>query len=111
MYIIKTIGKYKVWFYPRKRIYRIAPIDNPICIIPKDYKSLQEIIDYINTYKPSNIVCYTDPYNIALQWLKSADKNSDYYERIDLLLNQYYYGIQAQKELKDLLIEMNLIRD
>jgi len=110
MHIIKTIGKYKVWFYPRKRIYRIAPIDNPLCIIPKDYKSLDEIIDYINTDNQSNIV-YTDPYNIALQWLKSADKNSDYYERIDLLLNQYYYGIQAQKELRCLLIEMNLISD
>ena len=110
MHIIKTIGKYKVWFYPRKRIYRIAPIDQPLSIIRKDYKSLQEIIDYINTDKQSNIV-YTDPYNIAIQWLKTADKNSDYYKRIDLLIGQYYYGIQAKKELRDLLIEMNLISD
>lgn len=110
MHIIKTIGTYKVWFYPRKRIYRIAPIDNPRCIIHKDYKSLQEIIDYIGADKQSNIV-YTDPYNIALQWLKTADKNSDYYKRIDLLTGQYYYGIQAKKELRNLLIEMNLIND
>ena len=110
MYIIKTIGTYKVWFYPRKRIYRIAPIECSINILHKDFKSLQEIIDYINTDKQSNIV-YTDPYNIALQWLKSADKNSDDYKKIDLLIGQYYYGIQTQKELKDLLIEMNLISD
>lgn len=110
MHVIKTIGKYKVWFYPRKRIYRIAPIDQPLFIIRKDYKSLQEIIDYINTDKQSNVV-YTDPYNIALQWIKTADKNSDYYKRIDLLLGQYYYGIQAKKELRYLLIEMNLISD
>jgi hypothetical protein len=110
MHIIKTIGTYKVWFYPRKRIYRIAPIDNPLCIIHKDYKSLQEIIDYIDADKQSNIV-YTDPYNIAIQWIKTADKNSDYYKRIDLLIGQYYYGIQAKKELRDLLIEMNLISD
>lgn len=108
MHVIKTIGKYKVWFYPRKRIYRIAPIDNPLYIIHKDYKSLQEIIDYINADKQSNVV-YTDPYNIALQWLKTADKNSDYHKKIDLLIGQYYYGIQAKKELRDLLIEMNLI--
>ena len=108
MHVIKTIGKYKVWFYPRKHIYRIAPIDQPLSIIRKDYKSLQEIIDYIDADKQSNIV-YTDPYNIAIQWLKSADKNSDYYKRIDLLIGQYYYGIQAKKELRDLLIEMNLI--
>jgi hypothetical protein len=110
MHIIKTIGTYKVWLYPRKRIYWIAPIDNPLCIIHKDYKSLQEIIDYIDADKQSNVV-YTDPYNIALQWLKTADKNSDYYKRIDLLLGQYYYGIQAKKELRNLLIEMNLISD
>jgi hypothetical protein len=108
MHIIKTIGKYKVWFYPRKRVYRIAPIDQPLCIIHKDYNSLQEIIDYIDADKQSNIV-YTDPYNIALQWLKTADRNSVYYKRIDLLIGQYYYGIQAKKELRDLLIEMNLI--
>jgi hypothetical protein len=110
MHVIKTIGKYKVWFYPRKRIYRIAPIECPLNIRHKDFKSLQEIIDYIDTDKQSNIV-YTDPYNIALQWLKTADKNSEYYKRIDLLTNQYYYGIQAKKELRDLLIEMNLISD
>jgi hypothetical protein len=110
MHIIKTIGKYKVWFYPRKRVYRIAPIDQPLCIIHKDYNSLQEIINYIDADKQSNIV-YTDPYNIALQWLKTANKNSDYYKRIDLLIGQYYYGIQAKKELRALLIEMNLISD
>lgn len=110
MHVIQTIGKYKVWFYPRKRIYRIAPIDQPLCIFHKDYKSLQEIIDYIDADKQRNIV-YTDPYNIALQWRKTADKNSDDYKRIDLLIGQYYYGIQAQKELKNLLIEMNLIND
>jgi hypothetical protein len=71
---------------------------------------LQEIIDYIDADKQSNIV-YTDPYNIAIQWLKTADKNSDYYKRIDLLIGQYYYGIQAKKELRALLIEMNLISD
>jgi hypothetical protein len=69
---------------------------------------LQEIINYIDADKQSNIV-YTDPYNIALQWLKTANKNSDYYKRIDLLIGQYYYGIQAKKELRALLIEMNLI--
>lgn len=107
MHIINTIGKYKVWFYPRKRIYRIAPVDQPLCIIHKDYNSLQEITDYISD-KQSNIV-YTDPYNIAIQWLKTADRNSDDYKRIDLLTGQYYYGIEAKKELRDLLIEMNLI--
>ena len=110
MHVIKTIGKYKVWFYPRKRIYRIAPIDHPLSIIRKDYKSLQEIIDYIDADKQSNIV-YTDPYNIALQWLKTADRNSDDYKTINILIGQYYYGIQAKKELIDLLIEMNLISD
>lgn len=110
MHIIKTIGTYKVWFYPRKHIYRIAPIECPLNIRHKDFKSLQDIIDYINTDKQSNIV-YTDPYNIALQWLKTADRNSDDYKRINLLIGQYYYGIQAKKELRDLLIEMNLISD
>ena len=110
MHIIKTIGTYKVWFYPRKHIYRIAPIECPLNIRHKDFKSLQDIIDYINADKQSNIV-YTDPYNIALQWLKTADRNSDDYKQINLLIGQYYYGIQAKKELKDLLIEMNLISD
>ena len=110
MHFIKTIGKYKVWFYPRKHIYRIAPIECPLNILHKDFNSLQEIIDYMNTDKQSNIV-YTDPYNIALQWLKTADKNNDYYKTIDLLIGQYYYGIQAKKELSDLLIEMALISD
>ena len=110
MHIIKTIGTYKVWFYPRKRIYRIAPINDSLNIIHKDFKSLQEVIDYINTYKQSNIV-YTDPYNIALQWLKTADRNSDDYKKINLLIGQYSSGIQAKKELRDLLIEMNLISD
>ena len=110
MHIIKTIGTYKVWFYPRKHIYRIAPIECPINILHKDFKSLQEITDYIDADKQSNIV-YTDPYNIALQWLKTADKNSDDYKKIDLIIRQYYYGIQAKKELRDLLIEMNLISD
>ena len=110
MHIIKTIGTYKVWFYPRKHIYRIAPIECPLNIRHKDFKSLQDIIDYINADKQSNIV-YTDPYNIALQWLKTADRNSDDYKRINLLIGQYYYGIQAKKELRNLLIEMNLISD
>lgn len=110
MHIIKTIGTYKVWFYPRKHIYRIAPIECPLNIRHKDFKSLQDIIDYINADKQSNIV-YTDPYNIALQWLKTADRNSDDYKRNNLLIGQYYYGIQAKKELRDLLIEMNLISD
>ena len=110
MHIIKTIGTYKVWFYPRKHIYRIAPIECPLNIRHKDFKSLQDIIDYINADKQSNIV-YTDPYNIALQWLKTADRNSDDYKRINLLIGQYYYGIQAKKELRVLLIEMNLISD
>ena len=110
MHVIKTIGIYKVWFYPRKHIYRIAPIECPMNILHKDFKSLQEIIDYIDADKQSNIV-YTDPYNIALQWIKTADKNSEYYKRIDLLICQYYYGIQVKKELRDLLIEMNLISD
>ena len=110
MYIIKTIGTYKVWFYPRKRIYRIAPINDSLNIIHKDFKSLQEIINYIDANKQSNVV-YTDPYNIALQWLKTADKNSDDYKKIDILTGQYYYGIQAKKELRNLLIEMNLISD
>ena len=110
MHIIKTIGTYKVWFYPRKHIYRIAHIECPTCIFHKDFKSLQEIIDYIDADKQSNIV-YTDPYNIALQWLKTADRNSDDYKTINLLIGQYYYGIQAKKELRDLLIEMNLISD
>lgn len=110
MHIIKTIGTYKVWFYPRKHIYRIAPIECPLNIRHKDFKSLQDIIDYINADKQSNIV-YTDPYNIALQWLKTADRNSDDYKRTNLLIGQYYYGIQAKKELRDLLIEMNLISD
>lgn len=110
MHIIKTIGSYKVWFYPRKHIYRIAHIECPTCIFHKDFKSLQEVIDYIDADKQSNIV-YTDPYNIALQWLKTADRNSDDYKKINLLIGQYSYGIQAKKELRDLLIEMNLISD
>lgn len=41
MHVIETIGKYKVWFYPRKRIYRIAPIECPRNISShKDFKSL-----------------------------------------------------------------------
>ena len=110
MHIIKTIGTYNVWFYPRKRIYRIATINDSLNIIHKDFKSLQEVIDYIDAHKQSNIV-YTDPYNIALQWLKTADRNSDDYKTINVLIGQYYYGIQAKKELIDLLIEMNLISD
>lgn len=110
MHIIKTIGTYKVWFYPRKHIYRIAPIECPMNILHKDFKSLQEIINYIDANKQSNVV-YTDPYNIALQWLKTADKNSDDYKKIDILTGQYYYGIQAKKELRNLLIKMNLISD
>ena len=111
MHIIKTIGKYKVWFYPRKHIYRIAPIECPTNIFHKDFKSVQKIIDYINADKDKKKIVYTDPYNIALQWRKSANKNDDNYKKIDLLISQYYYGIQAKKELKNLLIEMNLISD
>lgn len=111
MKVIKTIGKYKVWFYPRKHIYRIAPIDYPLNIMRKDFKSLQDIIDYINVDKENKKIVYTDPYNIAIQWLKTADENSDDYKQIKLLIGQYYYGTQAQKELKNLLIQMNLISD
>lgn len=111
MEVIKTIGKYKVWFYPRKHIYRIAPIDCPLNILHKDFKSLQDIMDYITADKENKKIVYTDPYNIAIQWLKTAYKNSDDYKMIKLLIEQYYYGTQAQKELKNLLIQMNLISD
>ena len=111
MNVIKTIGSYKVYYYPRKHIYRIAPINCPLNILRKDFKSLQEIIDYINVDKENKKIIYTDPYNTAIQWLKTADKNSDDYKRINLLINQYYYGIQAQKELRNLLVEMKLIND
>ena len=111
MEVVKTIGKYKVWFYPRKQIYRIAPIDCPHNIMRKDFKSLQDIIDYINEDKENRKIVYTDPYNIAIQWLKTVDKNSDNYEKAEVLISQYYYGTQAKKELRNLLYEMNLISD
>ncbi len=109
MEIIKTIGKYKVWFYPRKHIYRIAPIDCPLNILRKDFKSLEDIMDYINEDKENRKIVHTDPYNIAIQWRKTADKNSDNYKKIEVLISQYYYGSQAKKELRNFLCEMNLI--
>lgn len=108
MHVIKTIGNYKVWYYPRKRIYRIAPVDCPINILHKDFNSLQDIMDYIN-YVPSDKFSYSDPYNVAIRWLKTANKDDDNYKKIVLLTGQYYYGIQAKKELKNVLIEMKLI--
>ena len=55
---------------------------------------------------------YTDPYNIALKWCKEdKNKTNENYEVIRLLLNQYYYGLDAQKELKMKLMEIGLYKD
>ena len=108
MEIVKTIGGYRVWYYPRKNIYRIGPVDNPTNIIRKDFKSLQGIINYLCDNHNESIV-YTDPYNVAINWLRTANKNDDNYKLIDLLTGQYYYGIDAKNDLRDILIRMGLI--
>jgi len=108
MEVVKTIGRYKVWYYPRKHIYRIAPVDNPTNIIRKDFKSLQDVIDNLCDNHNESIV-YTDPYNVAINWLRTANKDDDNYKLIDLLVGQYYYGIDAKNDLRDILIRMDLI--
>lgn len=55
---------------------------------------------------------YTDPYNIALKWHEDKkNKTNENYEVIGLLLNQYYYGLDAQKELKIKLMEIGLYKN
>ena len=54
---------------------------------------------------------FTDPYNIALEWNKDENNKSHKdYEEIGLLIGQYYYGIEAKKDLKRKLIEIGLIK-
>ena len=107
MDFVKTIGGYKAWFYPRKHIYRISPVENPMLIMHKDFKSLDEIVRLIDEKYPETT--YADPYNIAINWLKSASKDNEDYKAVNVLADQYYYGIEAKKELKNKLIEMKLI--
>lgn len=54
---------------------------------------------------------YTDPYNIALKWHNNEEnKGNDKYELVGLLLNQYYYGFQAKRELESVLSEIGLYK-
>lgn len=54
---------------------------------------------------------YTDPYNIALKWYEDEEnKENEKYELVGLLLNQYYYGLQAKKDLELVLSEMGLYK-
>lgn len=108
MDFVKTIGGYKVWFYPRKYIYRISPVENPMLIMRKDFKSLDDVVRFIGKQKHPEIT-YSDPYNIAINWLKNANKDDEDYKAVDVLVGQYYYGIEAKRELKDKLISMNLM--
>ena len=59
-------------------------------------------------------------WNEALAWLekqpkmkmvgdKLLDKRSDDVKLVETLMNQYYYGIQAKKELYEVLVELNII--
>lgn len=55
---------------------------------------------------------YTDPYNIALKWCEEdKNKTNENYEVIRLLLDQYCYGLDAQKELKMKLMEIGLYKN
>jgi hypothetical protein len=59
-------------------------------------------------FKPAR---YTDAYNIAIQWYKDENnKSHNDYEEIGLLIGQYYYGIEAQKDLKRKLMELGLMK-
>jgi len=109
MDFVRIIGNYKVWHYPRKHIYRVSPIDNPTNIMRKDFKDLQEIVNFFSKSEATEMI-YTDPYNIAIKWLRDHNNRyNEHFNEVNILLRQYYYGIEAKKELKNLLIEMKLL--
>lgn len=47
-------------------------------------------------------------YNAGVRWLKQHNTNDEYYCQINMLVNQYYYGLAPQKELADLLDYMGV---
>ena len=72
----------------------------------KDFKSVNEIKNIINQTSPSN-VDYKDAYNIAIQWLrKEENKKNEAYETIQMLVGQYYYGMEPKRELKKKITEI-----
>ena len=44
-------------------------------------------------------------YNAAIRWVNAGNED----EELSLLLNQFYYGIAAQKELVDRCIELGIV--
>lgn len=112
MEFVAKYGIYRIWHLPRKRIYRISRQDKPQLMLylnhKQDFKSIDEIIEALKPM-PSRYN-YTDPYNVAIQWLnKEENKNNENYKEIELLVRQYYYGISAKKELKNKLNSMGIV--
>ena len=113
MEFVEKYCGYKIWHFPRKGIYRVSEANKPNVFIHlntiKDFKSVDEIKDIINQ-APKSYVQYTDPYNVAIQWLREGkNKNNESYEEINLLVNQYQYGIEPKKELRGKLTSLGLL--
>lgn len=47
-------------------------------------------------------------YNAALIWTRKSGNRHEKYEEVNRLLNQYYYGLAAKRELESLLDEMGV---
>lgn len=77
----------------------------------KDFKSIEEVKEAVaKEGQTERNFKYTDPYNIAIQWLgKEENKSNENYKEINLLVNQYYYGIEPKKELKRKLISIGVL--
>ena len=75
----------------------------------KDFKDLQEIVVFFSKSEATEMV-YTDPYNIAIKWLRDdTNQSNEHFKEVSILLRQYCYGIEAKKDLKNLLIKMKLL--
>ncbi len=47
-------------------------------------------------------------YNAGIRWLKSHNKEDENYRLINCLVEQYYYGIEAKRELESVLDRLNV---
>ena len=112
---VEKIGNKVILYFPRKHIYRAIERGNFGVYLrfnnKQDFKSIEELREAITTTKSTREVISNDPYNTAIRWLRENDKENQYYQEINLLVNQYYYGIEPKRELENLLISIGVLNN
>ena len=94
-------------YYAKNSLGHVCDFDGQTYFNNKNelYAKLREKVSYTQ----NNV--YTDPYNIALHWYQDENnKTHKDYKEIELLLGQYYCGLEAKKDLKRKLFEIGLIK-